>query len=84
MIRLVEVDAAITLPQPLARPVHEALRPEILQRPSRFVEVTMKRRGDRIELRFVAHSVAHMRAALNSYLRLIKAAASALEAANAQ
>jgi tRNA threonylcarbamoyladenosine modification (KEOPS) complex Pcc1 subunit len=79
IIRKVEVAVEVTLPRALARPVHVALRPEILHQPRPWTSARLTRQESRITLRISAETTAEVRAALNSYLRLLEAAVGALE-----
>jgi len=59
---------------PLAGKVYEALKPELQASPSERSRVELKEEGGLIKLFIEAEDVISLRAALNTWLRLIKIA----------
>ncbi len=58
----------------LTQPVFEALRPELQALPSERSKVSLEQSGDTLKLFVVAEDVVSLRAAINTWLRLIKIA----------
>ncbi len=59
---------------PMARKVYEALGPELQASPSERSRIRLSREGDLLKLFVEAEDVISLRAALNTWLRLIKIA----------
>lgn len=57
-----------------AKPVFDALRPELQALPSERSKVSLEQSGDTLKLFVVAEDVVSLRAAINTWLRLIKIA----------
>ena len=58
----------------LAQPAFESLRPELQAIPSERSKVSLELSGDTLKLFVVAEDVVSLRAAINTWLRLIKIA----------
>ncbi|HMK48213.1 MAG TPA: KEOPS complex subunit Pcc1 [Methanocella sp.] len=58
----------------LTRPVYESLRPELQTLPSERSKVSLEGSGDTLKLLIIAEDVISLRAAVNTWLRLIKIA----------
>jgi KEOPS complex subunit Pcc1 len=58
----------------LVQPVYESLRPELQALPSERSKVSLEQSGDTLKLFVVAEDVVSLRAAVNTWLRLIKIA----------
>ncbi len=57
---------------PQARPVYESLRPELQEIPSERSRVSLELTGEVLRLSVAAEDVVSMRAAVNTWLRLIR------------
>jgi len=57
-----------------ARPVYESLLPELQALPSERSKVSLEGSGDTLKLLIIAEDVVSLRAAVNTWLRLIKIA----------
>ena len=80
LIKVAEAKILLKTNQKISKAVFSALRPEVEHRPSRFVDINMNVEGDAVKLEMKADSFPHFRAAVSSYLRLVKAAICVLEA----
>jgi KEOPS complex subunit Pcc1 len=58
----------------LTQPVFESLRPELQALPSERSKVSLEQSGDTLKLFVVAEDIVSLRAAINTWLRLIKIA----------
>ena len=59
---------------PAAEPAFAALRPETQALPSERSKVTLEQSGDRLRLFVAAEDLVSLRAAVNTWLRLVKIA----------
>jgi KEOPS complex subunit Pcc1 len=59
---------------PLADVVYEALKPELQASPSERSRIELSRKGGQLKLLIEAEDIISLRAALNTWLRLIKIA----------
>jgi KEOPS complex subunit Pcc1 len=57
---------------PLARPVYESLVPELQEVPSERSKITLEQSGGMLHLFVAAEDLVSMRAAINTWLRLIR------------
>ncbi len=71
MAHTIEVDFELG---PAAKPVFEALKPETQALPSERSKVSLEQSGDRLRLSVVAEDIISLRAAVNTWLRLVKIA----------
>jgi KEOPS complex subunit Pcc1 len=57
---------------PNARPVYESLKPELQEIPSERSKINLELSGESLRLSVAAEDIVSMRAAVNTWLRLIR------------
>ena len=63
-----------------ANAIYSALKPDVKSSPERQVSADIRLEGDEISIDISSNDLSHLRASLNSYLRLARAASSCLYA----
>lgn len=63
-----------------ANAIYSALKPDVKSSPEGQVSADIRLRGDQISIDISSNDLSHLRASLNSYLRLARAASSCLDA----
>ncbi len=61
--------------------IYSALKPDVKSSPERQVSADIRLNDDQIIISISSNDLSHLRASLNSYLRLARAASSCLDAA---
>ena len=64
-----------------ANAIYSALKPDVKSSPERQVSADIRLNDDEIYINISSNDLSHLRASLNSYLRLARAASSCLDAA---
>jgi len=63
-----------------ASAIYSALKPDVKSSPERQVSADIRLKDDKISIDISSNDLSHLRASLNSYLRLARAASSCLDA----
>ena len=63
-----------------ANAIYSALKPDVKSSPGRQVSADIRLNDDEISIYISSNDLSHLRASLNSYLRLARAASSCLDA----
>jgi len=63
-----------------ANAIYSALKPDVKSSPERQVSADIRLNDDEIYINISSNDLSHLRASLNSYLRLARAASSCLDA----
>ncbi len=74
-------NATIEIRARTAGAIYSALKPDVKSSPERQVSADIRLNDDQIIIDISSNDLSHLRASLNSYLRLARAASSCLDAA---
>ncbi len=74
-------NATIEIRTRTAGAIYSALKPDVKSSPERQVSADIRLNDDQIIIDISSSDLSHLRASLNSYLRLARAASSCLDAA---